>query len=218
MDLKFIEDKADESFELTKTKLQNVLNTNEMNHGETEIFIMVFRELFIGKSPFYVDIKGKRDSAASNWTYHTAFCLREAAELLWLDCQFEVEGKRDGIIVSRDKPPQAKLIVEWEWDYLEVYERGKELDKVIQNLKKYKDCTTALLLIFCPLDKFPEFSQRVATIWTKDTPSPVHNLYVCAALTLPDPEKKDFFVTLRTVELYKDNIFLWEDRDFDWDN
>lgn len=218
MDFKLIEDKANESYENTRHKIEGITKITEINHSESEIFVMVFRELFIGKSPFYSDIKGKRDSMASNWTYHTAFCLKEAAELLWFDCQFEVEGKRDGIIVSRDVPPMAKIIIEWEWDYLEVFERGKEFEKVINTVKKYNDCASALLLTFCPIEKFPDFSQRVVMSWQKEQSLADKNFYLCAALTLPVPEKKELFVTLRTLEIYKDQVFLWEDRDFDWDN
>ncbi|MCS6832534.1 MAG: hypothetical protein NZ521_03080 [Flammeovirgaceae bacterium] len=218
MDFKSIEDRVNESYENTRDKIGYLSRINEINHSESEIFVIVFRELFIGKSPLYIDIKGKRDAMASNWTYHTAFCLKEAAELLWLDCQFEVEGRRDGIIVSRENPPVAKIIIEWEWDYLEVFERGKQLEKIINTVKKYKDCTSALLLTFCPLENFADFSQRVVAHWQKEQSLADKNFYLCAALTLPSPEKKEFFVTLRTLEIYKEQVFLWEDRDFDWDN
>jgi hypothetical protein len=90
-----------------------------------QTFVTLFRQIYIVKIPGGVSPDGKKGISRSNWTYHTALAFREAAELMGMDCLFEVEGKRDAVLMTRTDPAVVLLAAEWEWNPEDIFEEKK---------------------------------------------------------------------------------------------
>ena len=143
---------------------KNLSEILEQDHARHDLFNLIFREYFIGNIPSFIQPDGSFGASRSNWTYHTAFAMKEAANIMGYDCKFEVNGKRDGIIVSRTKKPEELIVAEWEWDQADVFGKGKELDKLWESTKKSKTAE-AMLFTYCQKHQLNEFTDKICQFW-----------------------------------------------------
>jgi hypothetical protein len=181
---------------------------------ETLAFSMSFVEAFLNDRPNYEISEGIFGATRSNWTYHTAMAIAQTCKMLNLTCKFEALGKRDAVIETRDEKPETILVAEWEWDYEDIFGRGKELDKLKTSCKASKTAE-AFLLIYCPISKYLDHLQRIAEYWIgsvkKHKRPPSLFLH-----TIIFKEKTGYreLDRLITVEINPSGIFVWNGRYF----
>ncbi|HEX8288739.1 MAG TPA: hypothetical protein VF556_12115 [Pyrinomonadaceae bacterium] len=127
-------------------------------------FSLAFAQMFRGDIPNYRLKDGTIGATRSNWTYHTAFAIAQTAKMFNMNCKFECHGKRDAVIETRENNPQIALFAEWEWDYEDIFGKGKELDKLKTSCKD-SYTAEAFLLVYCPKQKYPDYLFRVTEFW-----------------------------------------------------
>ncbi len=127
-------------------------------------FSLAFAQMFLGDTPNYQLKNGTIGATRSNWTYHTAFAIAQTSKMFNLICKFECHGKRDAVIETNEDEPQILLFAEWEWDYEDIFGKGKELEKLKISCKESKTAE-AFLLVYCPKHKYPDYLFRIAEFW-----------------------------------------------------
>lgn len=127
-------------------------------------FSLTFARIFVADTPNYQLADGTIGATRSNWTYHTAFAIAQTSKMFNLICKFECYGKRDAIIETIDDNPEVLLIAEWEWDYEDIFGKGKELEKLRDSCKKHKTAV-AFLLVYCSKQKYPDYLFRITNFW-----------------------------------------------------
>jgi hypothetical protein len=181
-----------------------------------DIFSIAFVRLFLGDCPNYQQPDGSYGASRSNWTYHTALAMAQAAKLLKWTCKFETLGKRDAILETQeDDPPVTVLVAEWEWDSNDIFGPGKELDKLQHTCREHKGAA-AFLLTYCAEAQYPDFLQRVADQWcpASGRRRATAGLYLH---TIIYTEQGTFrkFERLRTATIQPGRLELWCDEVFD---
>lgn len=126
-----------------------------------------------------------------------------------LTCKFEARGRRDAVIETKDDDPKILLFAEWEWDYLDVFGKGKEIEKLKDSCRSEKDAD-AFLLTYCPESSFENYWQKVATEWltpkkTKVIESSLFLHIICFSENL----KSRTFQTLNTIVINSSEIEIW---------
>jgi hypothetical protein len=179
-----------------------------------DVFSIAFVRLFLADCPNYQQADGSYGASRSNWTYHTALAMAQAAKLLKWTCKFETLGKRDAILETQeDDPPVTVLVAEWEWDANDIFGKGKELDKLKTSCRDYPGAA-AFLLTYCTEAHYPDFLGRVAEQWC-----PASGRRAAAGLylhTIVYTEQRAFrkFERLRTATIQPGQIELWCDETF----
>lgn len=140
----------DEFIEI-QAKLSYLTKTSYFEFSPAETFSIIFRQAFWSDPPNYRLTDGNYGATRSSWTYHTAVAMSEASKVSYLDCKFEALGRRDAVIETRDEEnPEIILVAEWEWDYNDIFGKGKELEKLKNTCKLHKSAD-AFLLTYCDL-------------------------------------------------------------------
>jgi hypothetical protein len=131
-----------------------------------------------------------------------------------LVCKFETFGKRDAVIETREDPPEAILVAEWEWDFEDIFGSGKELDKLQATCHKHSNMA-AFMLTYCPNTLYPEFVQRVAEYWIESTEKQANpsTLFFHTVLFNNKGAVREFN-RLRTAQLSAGLIQFWNDQLF----
>lgn len=154
----------DTSFEVFRSKLNQIAEVSYLDLGINDVFSIMFVEAFSSDTPNYELSAGVQGATRSNWTYHTAMAISQSCKTLDLTCKFEAHGRRDAVVETREKPPRTILFAEWEWDYQDIFGKGKELDKL---RKSCEACGTAngFLLTYSPESEYLDYLKRVAEQW-----------------------------------------------------
>jgi len=177
-------------------------------------FSVAFVRHFLADQPNYRLAKGQYGASRSNWTYHTALAIAQAAKLMDLVCRFETSGKRDAVIETRDDPPDVVVVAEWEWDGDDVFGAGKELEKLRQSCRGNR-WAQAFLLTYCTESTYPDFLQRVAEYWIGVTPRrrSIPVLYLHAVIYEEQGNIREF-QRLRTATIDGECVEMWMDELF----
>lgn len=177
-------------------------------------FSVSFVQIFLRDTPNYELSKGIYGATRSNWTYHTAMAIAQTCRMLDLTCKFEALGKRDAVIETKDEIPEIVLVAEWEWDYKDVFGKGKELDKLQRSCKEWKSAH-GFLLVYCPAEDYADYLQKIAEDWIRSVKSQKHppTLFLHTVI-FEDKVGVREFIRLRTVELNPKAINVWNDRYF----
>jgi hypothetical protein len=185
-----------------------------LNIDVTLTFSISFVEAFLNDIPNYEISAGNFGATRSNWTYHTAMAIAQTCKMLNLTCKFETLGKRDAVIETRDEKPEVILAAEWEWDYDDIFGRGKELEKLKASCKTSKTAE-AFLLIYCPISKYLDHLHKIAEYWIgamkKEKVPP--SLFLHTIIFKERPGYREFD-RLMTVEINPTVINVWTERYF----
>jgi hypothetical protein len=198
---------ANKELENVEENLKGVTLVRQAQHRLAEVFTLVFGENFMNR-PYHL---WQEPANRSNWTYHTAFAIRETAQTLGLACIFETMGKLDALIETIEKKPRTVLLAEWESDYQSVFGKGKELDKLWKGLSR-KRYACALLFTYCPVDKYYSFIKDVIEYWQKKATKSKYPSSLFLPVVVYEAKGSDLvFQLIRTIEILPKEIVLWDD-------
>ena len=170
-------------------------------------FTLFFMELFWTKPP----VLSASALNQSNWTYHTAFSIKKAADTLGLDCIFETMGRLDAVIQIPSENPQPILFAEWEAKYKSVFGKGKELEKLWQGAAQNQGAN-ALLITYCPLDEYGSFLHDVAAYWqNKDKRRKRRPTLFLVTILYQVDKNINAFHTISGTEIHKEGVKIWGD-------
>jgi hypothetical protein len=215
LNLRKIGDPAFESvhkYDRIEAKLRHLTEVTHFDFHIELVFSELFVELFWNETPNYELPDGSLGATRSNWTYHTAIAIAQACKILDLTCRFEAHGKRDAIIETSN-PPGIILAAEWEWDYMSIFGKGKELDK-LKSTCRNNPTASAFLLVYCPNSKYLDYLERIAEDWILD-PTMKEQAPTLYLHTVIFEEKKGGnkqFLRLKTVMIHNTGIDVWGDR------
>ncbi len=168
-------------------------------------FTLFFMELFWLRPPVFSGTALNQ----SNWTYHTAFSIKKAAETLGLDCIFETMGRLDAVIQLPSDPPQTILFTEWESRYKSVFGKGKELEKLWQGASQNQG-TNALLITYCPLEEYGSFLRDVAEYWQNiDKRRKKRPVLFLVTILYQVNKNLHAFHTISGTEIHKEGVKIW---------
>lgn len=196
---------TDEVVKETERNLEGVTSVVPVQHRWAESFALVFRENFLNM-PSYTLMSG---ASKSNWTHHTAFEIRETAEILGLSCVFETMGKLDATIYTGGDPNKVVLMAEWESDCQTVFGEGRELDKLWKGVRHNKDAH-ALLFTYCPQNKYYDLLKQVVEFW-QGRSAKVKNASSLFLLVVTLDSTQGQIDLVRTTEILPDKVLLWDD-------
>jgi hypothetical protein len=200
---------SDEALKAVESSLKGVTPVVPGYHRWAELFVLVFRENFMN-----LPYRLWQGASTSNWTYHTAFEIRETAEILGLDCVFETMGKHDAIVQTPEAKPRVTLVAEWESDYTTVFGKGQEIAKLWKDTSRRQDAH-AMLFTYCPSDKYSSFLKQVVRDWqgrlanAKRSPS----LFLLVVLYQSESSFR-WYDVCRATEILRDQVKLWYDLGF----
>ncbi len=207
-------DESTKEFKLIEDKLKDLV---EVIHYEIDIyfaFSLTFARIFLADTPNYKLKNGTIGATRSSWTYHTAFAIAQTCKMFNLLCKFESHGKRDAVIETDDDEPIIYLFAEWEWDYEDIFGKGKELDKLKTSCRETKTAE-AFLLVYCPNHKYPDYLYRITEFWvksfkkTKNPPSLfVHTIIFEEAKTAREFEKLNTVVINPTTTIVLNELYF----------
>lgn len=150
---------------VTKT-LRPIAKVENFSGYDQYAFCMTFARFFAHEVPNFNLGNGFNGATRSNWTYHTSHAMAKTATIFEFDCKFECNGKRDAVIETRDEDPEILLFAEWEWDYHDVFGKGKELEKLRDSCRA-TDTADAFLLVYSPIADYPKYLFDIVTYWQK---------------------------------------------------
>ena len=177
-------------------------------------FSVAFAQMFLSDTPYYKMKRETYGATRTSWTYHTAFAMAQTAKMMNLVCKFEALGKRDAVIETDDEDPEIVLVAEWEWDFNDIFGKGKELEK-LKNTCKDHQTADALLLTYCPETIYLDFLQRIIEYWTKGTrtdkaPPTLYSHIV----TFQDKGSFREFDKLKTLQINAQFLNVWSEQYF----
>lgn len=152
-------------YEEIESKLSLLVTVTPFDVDINLAYSLTFARIFVADTPNYQLKDGIIGATRSSWTYHTAFAIAQTCKMFDLVCKFESHGKRDAVIETKDDKPEILLFAEWEWDYEDIFGKGKELDKLRTSCKEVKTAE-AFLLVYCPKQKYPDYLFRITEFWT----------------------------------------------------
>lgn len=151
-------------YEQIESRLKDTVEVKPWEVNIFDAFSLTFARIFLGDTPNYKLKNGTVGATRSGWTYHTAFAIAQTCKMFNLLCKFESHGKRDAVIETNEEEPEILLFAEWEWDYEDIFGKGKELDKLKNSCRETKTAE-AFLLVYCPSHKYPDYICRIAEFW-----------------------------------------------------
>ena len=200
--------------ELIENKFKELVEVIPYEIDDNFAFSLTFARIFLGDTPNYKLSNGTIGATRSGWTYHTAFAIAQTCKMFNLLCKFESHGKRDAVIETNEDEPVIRLFAEWEWDYEDIFGKGKELDKLKTSCRETKTAE-AFLLVYCPNHKYPDYLYKITEFWvkafkrTKNPPSLfVHTIIFGETKTAREFEK------LKTVVINPTTIIVSNELDF----
>jgi hypothetical protein len=176
----------------------------EVNH-----FLYIFLANFVYDQPQHKFENGNYGAQRSNWTYHTAVSMLNAAKSFNLNCIFETQGKRDAIIQTKDDKPQTIIYAEWEWNHNDVFGKGKELEKLLKSVIKDKNAS-AFLFTYVPFEEYAEFCDKIIIYWQSKSKGKNYHLALSTVITQKH-NKNNMFKCLRTVHIFDTEVAFWKD-------
>ena len=198
-------------YDRIEAKLKHLTKVTHLDFDITLTFSELFVELFWNETPNYELSEGVFGATRSNWTYQTAIAIAQTCKILDLNCRFEAHGKRDAIIEFKN-PVEVLLAAEWEWDYEDIFGKGKELEKLKATCRA-NPTANAFLLVYCPNSKYLDYLERIAEDWILD-PAMVEQAPVLFLHTVIFEDKKGHraFLRMKTVMIHNTGINVWGDR------
>lgn len=198
-------------YDRIEAKLKHLTEVRHLDFSITLTFSELFVELFWNETPNYELSEGVLGATRSNWTYHTAIAIAQACKILDLNCRFEAHGKRDAIIETKNLA-EVILAAEWEWDYKDIFGKGKELDKLKTTCKK-NPTADAFLLVYCPNFEYLDYLEKIAEDWildpTLDEQAPT--LFLHTVIFEQKGNNREF-LRMKTVMIHNSGIDVWGDR------
>jgi hypothetical protein len=191
-------------------KLKDTSAVSSATHVLSELFALVFRERFVASGPAGKFEREEYVASRSNWTYYTALSVHAAAQALNLSCRFEVLGRLDAVIETREAKPQVILLAEWESDYRDLFGKGKELSKLLGGVKAHKGAD-ALLFTYCPENQYLDFAKAVVEYWQGKLPARSHAVLYSLTFLYEQKRPLHFFQCLRTMQVPRREVLLWDD-------
>lgn len=177
--------------------------------SRSETFSIIFREIFLTDTPSYKLSANTYGAIRTSWTYHTAFATSQTSRTMDLTCKFESRGRRDAVIETKEDDPSILLFAEWEWDYLDVFGKGKEIEKLKESCRSEKN-TSAFLLTYCPEKEFENYWQKVAADWlTPKRTKVIEATLFLHIICFQENLKTRTFQELNTVVINSSKIELW---------
>jgi hypothetical protein len=203
------------AYPAVKARLGGRLQVDRTMFSFADVFSVAFVRLFLADCPNYQQPDGSYGASRSNWTYHTALAMSQAAKLMTWTCKFETAGKRDAILETTDEQPVVVLVAEWEWDTQDVFGKGKELDKLKATCRDHP-AASAFLLTYCTGPNYPNFLERVAGEWSPTVPRrrKANQLYL-HTIVYSEQGRVRQFERLRTALIEPGRIELWCDEKFE---
>lgn len=191
--------------------LQPIARVTDFSADENYVFCAAFARIFTADTPNYPIGKGMYGASRSNWTYQTAFAIAQTAKVFGWSCRFECSGKRDAVIETMDEDPVVLLYAEWEWDYLDIFGKGKELEKLKASCKASTDAD-AFLLVYCPEGEFPEYLERIVNFWQKEFPvgKPNPALFINTVIFKQRASTREF-VSLQSCMIHDTEVWILSD-------
>lgn len=198
-------------YDVVEKKLKHLAEVNQISFDITFTFSIIFAELFWNNTPSYKLSDEAFGATRSNWTYHTAIAISQTCKILDLTCKFEALGKRDAIIETNEETPEIILAGEWEWDYEDIFGKGKELEKLKATCKQ-NPTANAFLLIYCPISKYLDHLERIAEFWIKETSKDEQapTLFLHTIIFELKGSVREF-KRLKTVMIHSSGIEVWAD-------
>lgn len=179
-------------------------------HTLSDLFVLVFREVFNANMPPEYDLgSGRIGARISSWTYSVALSMLKTAEILCLDCRFESHGLLDGLVETREEPRRSVIVAEWEWKNDTIFGPKKEIDKISEALRSH---TTAdgFLLTYCPIADYPNWLRLVVSQWQRQTNEQEGiQLYLITVLHTGKTFRE--LESIRTVQIYPSLVRVWDD-------
>lgn len=199
-------------YDRIEAKLNHLAEVSHLEFDITTTFSQLFVELFRIETPNYELSPGIFGATRSNWTYHTAIAIAQACKILELNCRFEAHGKRDAIIETKEQSAEIVLAAEWEWDYEDIFGKGKELDKLKVTCKT-NPTANAFLLVYCPNSKYLDYLERIAEDWIQDPAmdEQAPTLFLHTVIFEERGTVREFQL-LKTVMIHTSGILVWTDR------
>lgn len=144
-------------------QLEGVSKVRSVHHRLEERFVLLFREKWL-------DIRfGDGPRSMSNWTYHTALAIADAAKELGLNCTFETRGRLDAVIDTFSDELGVLFYAEWESRHRTVFGEGKELDKLWDGASS-DPISHGFLFTYCPIEDYYSFTKDVVINWQQKKP------------------------------------------------
>ena len=198
-----------------RSYFEGITSVESYERKITRDFVTIFLEIFVSNAPSYPLEQNQFGANRSNWTYHTAFTIKKTCEILSLNCKFETEGRLDAVIEAFDQEGNSICVffAEWEWDYLDIFGKGKELEKLWEGTHKLQ-YANALMFTYCPIDKYFDFLKQVTEYWQQkiDKMQDYPRLFLVTVLHSGTSFRE--FQNVRTVEIDAEQINLWYDLEF----
>lgn len=198
-----------------RQRFHGITSVEPYERRVTQDFVTIFLEIFVSNAPNYQLEPNRFGASRSNWTYHTALAIKKASEILSLNCIFESKGRLDAVIEVLDEEgkPVPVLFAEWEWDYLDIFGKQKELEKLWRGTRKLQ-FANALMFTYCPVDKYPDFLKQVIQFWQQKIGKKRDYPRLFLVVVLYDGTSFREFQFVRTVEVGAEQINLWYDLEF----
>lgn len=196
-----MENWIDPDFKKTIEKLQKNYKVATMLHHNSEVFINLFRQHWWNGLRWF---DKKNGISRSNWTYNVANGFLNTCRDMNFKCNFEIEGRHDGVIV--DEFGTSILYAEWEWEHLTVFSEKGEFNKLVKSVEENKTAN-ALLFTYVPKEEYESYLGQIIEKWTNSTDA---ILYFFTPVLI-NTEDGNEIVTLRVVDIQKDGIIFWND-------
>ena len=171
-------------------------------------FCATFARVFSSEIPNYDlgnDITG---ATRSNWTYHTSHALAQTAKIFGYDCKFECNGKRDAVIEDPYDGSKVQFFAEWEWDYDDIFGKGKELEKLRDSCRTTKTAD-AFLLVYSPEATFTDYMFKIVRFWqrsfSRHTVPPA--LFLNTIIFRPTSSAREF-ISLNSSMVHHNNVSI----------
>jgi len=200
----------DKALSQLKASLRDITSVEATIHPAAEVFTLIFCEAFASDQLEHQLENERLGATRSNWTYHTAFAIKRTAQIMGLSCRFEAMGRLDAVIETVEEKPRIAILAEWEWDYQDIFDKGKELEKLWKGTSGLK-YGNALLFTYCPLNEYEDFVKSVIEYWqgraVKKKNPPL--LFLPVVVFKGDSFRE--FQFMRIVEIHPRKVKLWND-------
>lgn len=193
-----------------QAKLKGTSLVRPASHSLSELFTLVFRERFVASGPAGRLEGGEYVASRANWTYYTALSVHSAAQTLNLNCRFEVMGRLDAVIETREAEPQVMLVAEWEFDHRDVFGKGKELPKLRRRANELRGAD-ALLFTYCPLNEYPDWARAVVEYWQGKRSRRSHASLFAPVMVYEKQGSLETLMCFRTIQVLPSEVVLWDD-------
>lgn len=193
-----------------KENLKGITPVEAVTHTAAEVFVLIFCEAFASNAPEYQLENEMLGASRSNWTYHVAFAIKRTALIMRLNCRFEAMGRLDAVIETVEKKPTIVLLAEWEWDYQDIFDKGKELEKLWEGTRNLR-YGNALLFTYCPFNEHDDFVKAIVEYWQRRAIKKRDPPLLFLLIVIYKGDSLREFQFIRTIEIHPKEVKLWDD-------